>query len=281
MSSLSEESDANEIVDYGIDAEGSQIFRVSGAELRQAVRILSSVHEDLSLMESQRIALQKEREELDGLKAKIDADAATMTNSLKLFKEKMAKWEEMNRRYAKDIPSSDTIITLNVGGSSFSTKLGTLTSSADSYFAVMFSGRSEIPQRTSDGYHVFIDRDPIPFEWILAFLRSQDANKVVSMLSTPQIRSLAEEADFFGLDILVNACQFAIEATTSKIPEESKKKRKANTQPLPPIPPFFPMGGPMAPPMGGPFGFPLPPPMGGPFGTPPAFMGGPMGPPTV
>jgi len=81
----------------------------------------------------------------------------------------IAAWEAEK----KDIYKTRTfepIITLNVGGTSFSTTLKTLTSLPDSTLGKMFSGHHELPKDQNGAY--FIDRSPLPFAEILAFVRS-------------------------------------------------------------------------------------------------------------
>ena len=69
--------------------------------------------------------------------------------------------------------SSETIVTLNVGGKIFQTSLSTLTKYPDSMLGLMFNHTTEglAPMsKTKDG-HYFLDADPEHFRVILNYLR--------------------------------------------------------------------------------------------------------------
>jgi len=63
------------------------------------------------------------------------------------------------------------VITVNVGGTLFTTALSTLRRFPDSLLGSMFSGRHRI-LRDKDG-HPFIDADPVHFRYILEYLRTE------------------------------------------------------------------------------------------------------------
>ena len=67
--------------------------------------------------------------------------------------------------------SNKPTIDLNVGGIHYLTSLSTLTSSPDSYFGVMFSGRHDLKAMQCKDGSYFIDRDETHFRHILNFLR--------------------------------------------------------------------------------------------------------------
>jgi hypothetical protein len=68
----------------------------------------------------------------------------------------------------------DKIITLNVGGSIFSTTLQTLLSDPDSMLARMFANYPDIGLTRDDAGKIFIDRDGTHFRYILNYLRDGD-----------------------------------------------------------------------------------------------------------
>ncbi|KAF4746730.1 BTB/POZ domain-containing protein kctd3 [Perkinsus olseni] len=92
--------------------------------------------------------------------------------------------------------ANESMVALNVGGTTFETSRQTLCQQEGSFLEAILSGRYEVP-KDADG-RVFLDRDPEMFRQILNFLRNpmnppcpRDATE--SML-------LAREADFYGVE---------------------------------------------------------------------------------
>ncbi|XP_046556817.1 BTB/POZ domain-containing protein KCTD7-like isoform X1 [Haliotis rubra] len=89
-----------------------------------------------------------------------------------------------------------SVVTLNVGGKHFATRLSTLRRYPESMLAVMFSGRHNLDTDPDGNY--FIDRDGTHFHHILNFLRHDD----------PPPADLAEEilkdAVYYGIDPLID-----------------------------------------------------------------------------
>jgi hypothetical protein len=111
--------------------------------------------------------------------------------------EEIAQWEAEK----KDIYKTRTfepIVKLNVGGTYMSTTLKTLTSVPDSTLGKMFSGHHDLPKDENGAY--FIDRCPVPFAEVLAFLRSPEQYQV----PVANEDAVALEADFFGLKSLLH-----------------------------------------------------------------------------
>uniref|UniRef100_A0A915ICI4 BTB domain-containing protein n=1 Tax=Romanomermis culicivorax TaxID=13658 RepID=A0A915ICI4_ROMCU len=90
----------------------------------------------------------------------------------------------------------NAIISLNVGGTKFTTSKSTLTWIPDSFFTSLLSGR--IPTLLDDNGSIFIDRDPNIFGIILNYLRTKQIN-----LKNVDIAALKHEAQFYGLGPLV------------------------------------------------------------------------------
>ena len=94
-------------------------------------------------------------------------------------------------------------VTLNVGGSLFTTSITTLCKYHDSMLATMFSGRHTLIAE-SDGTY-FIDRDGTYFNYILNYLRCGDD---VVLEARPSVLSeLLSEARFYQLEGLKDAIQ--------------------------------------------------------------------------
>ena len=95
----------------------------------------------------------------------------------------------------------EKIVTLNVGGSRYTTALSTLTKYPDSMLGAMFSGRHALVQQEDGSY--FIDRDGEVFSHVLSYLR--DGNIVLALVPTlaRELRLRLEyEARFYQLQEL-------------------------------------------------------------------------------
>ena len=93
------------------------------------------------------------------------------------------------------------VVTLNVGGSRYTTTLSTLTKYPDSMLGTMFSGRHALVQQEDGSY--FIDRDREVFSHVLSYLR--DSNIVLALVPTfaRELRlRLKDEARFYQLQEL-------------------------------------------------------------------------------
>lgn len=91
------------------------------------------------------------------------------------------------------------ILTLNVGGSLYTTTLSTLTRYPDSMLGAMFSGKH--PNSTDENGHIFIDRDGALFRIILNFLRSSKLNLPKNF---PDLEQLQDEVDFYQIQPLID-----------------------------------------------------------------------------
>ena len=90
----------------------------------------------------------------------------------------------------------DNRVTVNVGGKLFSTFRSTLTIKS-TYFSKRLSGRFS----DADDREIIIDRDHEPFSIMLSYLRS---GKLLISSGKLLFRSVLIEADFYGIDEIVN-----------------------------------------------------------------------------
>ena len=88
--------------------------------------------------------------------------------------------------------ATNSIVTLNVGGTLYTTSLNTLTKDPNTMLGVMFSGRHPL-QADSCG-HFFIDASGEMFRYILDFLRH---NKLTLPTNFNSYNALLSEALFF------------------------------------------------------------------------------------
>ena len=142
-------------------------------------------------------------------RARIDAEKKMMMEELKERRAKVEAekrdWEEEKER-VKQTKVFEKVITLNVGGTRYTTTLSTLTKYPDSMLGVMFSGRHDLPQQ-EDGFY-FIDRDGEVFKYILMYLRDSTV-AYVQIYQQEEIQQLLVkiEANYYLLPELEEALQ--------------------------------------------------------------------------
>src|SRR5947209_16168674 len=79
--------------------------------------------------------------------------------------------EELNGFGQAKPHTNKRIVKLNIGGTTFTTSLSTLTTQ-ETFFSALLSGAFEVVEDEFGAY--FIDRDPRNFHLILNYLRGQD-----------------------------------------------------------------------------------------------------------
>ena len=95
----------------------------------------------------------------------------------------------------------DEIVTLNVGGNTYTTSLSTLTKDRESMLGAMFSGEMSASHKDRHGNYV-IDRDGKLFRYVLNFLRS---SKLLLPEDFKELEMLGEEAEFYQIKDMVEA----------------------------------------------------------------------------
>ena len=111
---------------------------------------------------------KKEKE----LQETFDKKQEELKGKIAILEAERNDWEEEKRR-VKQTKVFEKVITLNVGGTRYTTTLSTLTKYPDSMLGVMFSGRHDLPQQEDGSY--FIDRDGGEgFSFIMSYLRDRD-----------------------------------------------------------------------------------------------------------
>ena len=140
---------------------------------------------------------KRERESIENERQSTMLD---LKKEAEVVKEERKKWE-LEKKRMQDTQTFEKIVTLNVGGTKYTTSLSTLTKYPDSMLGAMFSGRHALPQQEDGSF--FIDRDSDTFSNILSFIR--DKNIVLStipVLSTEVRLKLQYEAKFYQLQEL-------------------------------------------------------------------------------
>ncbi|KAJ0004156.1 hypothetical protein NQD34_010370 [Periophthalmus magnuspinnatus] len=101
------------------------------------------------------------------------------------------------------------ILSLNVGGTYFTTRLSTLQRYDDTMLAAMFSGRYHIPQDSEGRY--FIDRDGHYFGDVLNFLREGE------LPSRERVRAVHREAQYYSIGPLLEQLEDTQPLTGEKV----------------------------------------------------------------
>jgi hypothetical protein len=106
----------------------------------------------------------------------------------------------------------NTILTLNVGGVLYTTTHSTLLSHPDTFFTALLSGRFSADACTDGNGNIFIDRDGKRFRYVLNYLRSRTLHLPRSHHHLHQYFEIKEEAEFFGLNEMVQLLQREIKS---------------------------------------------------------------------
>jgi len=141
------------------------------------------------------------RDELYNMKMKMETLEEELSKQLAEAEEKYKKWNEIDKEVDEMRQNAMDIITLNVGGKMFQTKIDTLLSIKDTlFYKIIVSKKLDLMDP------IFIDRNYKFFKYIMTFLRYQKVN--LKELSSPDIDDLLQEATFYEMDGLV---QFILE----------------------------------------------------------------------
>ena len=119
---------------------------------------------------------------------------------------------------------SGEVITLNVGGTLFTTTVATLTKYPNSLLAAMFEpGLERPPARKDKEGNFFIDGEPKPFETILFFLRR---GKLTEDIDGCSLEKLEVEADYYGLEELLKIIGERKKAEMKRQKAEERKEKE-------------------------------------------------------
>ena len=143
---------------------------------------------------------QQQMEAMNKELADLEEEKKRRTEAMKI---EFAKWEEEKKRIAKT-HIFEPMVTLNVGGKTFTTATATLTRFPDTMLGAMFSGRHALTPDQNGAY--CIDRDGTHFREILNFLRgttSSTPKLIEGRLSPASLEELKVEADFYGVKDLM------------------------------------------------------------------------------
>ena len=111
------------------------------------------------------------------------------------------------------------IVSLNVGGTVYSTSVATLLSHRDCFFEAMFA-RFNTSHSEDEHGQVFIDRDGSRFRHILNYLRTGSCHLEPSLSNYSEI---LEEAEFFALDGLARELRGRMDTLHAKEKRHSEE----------------------------------------------------------
>ena len=114
-------------------------------------------------------------------------------------------------------PIGDSVLEINVGGTVFHALRSTLTSVGDSMLATLFAADSAFACQPTDALgRPFLDHDPDTFGPILGYLRRGGRLEGGCELGAALLPRLREDAQYFGLQGLVEAADAALEEAAAR-----------------------------------------------------------------
>ena len=138
------------------------------------------------------------RDEMLNLKGKLENLEGELTNQMMELEVKAEDWHKTDEQVVELIKKNkDLIITLDIGGKKFQTKLDTLLSMKDTlFYKLLLGGKLDLKSE------IFIDRSYFYFHYILSYLRNKKL--IETSLTTQQIDCLLDEANFYELQELID-----------------------------------------------------------------------------
>jgi hypothetical protein len=138
------------------------------------------------------------KDELLGLKTKLEDLESDLTNQMLEVEMKAEEWHKRDEE-AENIAKANKnkIITLDIGGKKFQTKLDTLLSLKDTLFYKLFlSNRLDISKE------IFIDRSYNNFNFILFYFRNKKLPN--ESFTNQKIDAILEEANFYEMKEMID-----------------------------------------------------------------------------
>lgn len=140
------------------------------------------------------------KDDLMGLKDKLEAIEAEFEVKLIEVEEKGQKYNDVDTKIEEILAQNNSLMTLNVGGKVFQTRLSTLLSVKDTLFYYVTAKRIMAGQDVHQ--EIFIDRNFEYFEFFLDYLRTKKFS--LSGYSKLQIDLIGVEADYYGVTEILN-----------------------------------------------------------------------------
>jgi hypothetical protein len=137
------------------------------------------------------------KDELINLKGKLENLEEELTNQMMALEIRAEEWHKKDEEVEALMKAKkDAIITLNIGGKLFQTKLETLLSVKDTIFYAMILKKLDITKE------IFIDRKSKYFHHILSYLRNKKFSG--KDLSSADLEYILEDAEFYEVQDMID-----------------------------------------------------------------------------
>lgn len=134
------------------------------------------------------------KDDLFGLKNKLEDIETQLNSQLKDLDEKEEKWKVVDKEVDELIKTQNRVIRLNVGGKKFAVRLDTLVSVKDTlFYKIIMSKKVDLTQE------FFFDRSPTVFPIILDYLRYKHVD--YKNFSSEQLQFLEKESEYYEVTI--------------------------------------------------------------------------------
>lgn len=147
------------------------------------------------------------RDDLFILKGKLELLEKELTDQMMELEVKAEKWAKLDEEAENLVKTSNHMISLDVGGKRFQTKLDTFLGIRDTlFYKMVLDHKIDLTQE------IFIDRSNEYFHIILSFLRNKKVN--LNNYSAKELKGLLEEAQFYMMtDLIGNIEEYLSEVT--------------------------------------------------------------------
>jgi len=143
------------------------------------------------------------KDDLLGLQEKLVAIEAEFEAKLDEVDRKNEKYLEVDTKLENLLAEQNTLMSLNVGGKLFQTRLSTLLNIKDTLFYYVLAKRVMAGLNVRE--EIFIDKNYNNFDFFLDFLRTKKFS--LAGLTKSQIDEIGVDADFYGLTDILNLIQ--------------------------------------------------------------------------
>jgi hypothetical protein len=132
------------------------------------------------------------KDDLLALKSKLESIETQLEGQMKELEQREEKWKKMDDQVKDLIKNQNDIVTFNVGGKLFATRISTLLSVKDTlFYKLVLSEKFDLKQE------IFFDRSPKLFPFIIDFLRFNKIN--YKRFNKEELEELRVEAEYFEI----------------------------------------------------------------------------------
>lgn len=138
--------------------------------------------------------------DLEGLKDRLKTIEEDFNVKLADVQKKNEKYNQIDTEIAKYLETNNGIITINVGGRIFKTRLRTLLSEKDTFFYYIIAQRLEAGEKAEE--EMFFDRSYANFDFFMDYLRT----KRFCLLNRTKgdLEELSNDASYYGFSVIAD-----------------------------------------------------------------------------